>query len=219
MKKSINSEAVQTAEVQTAEAVQTEAVKPSMLEVLKNNFGTVDNGDGTTRGKFTRLSEKNFSAKEVWERYKFCLSCACVNVQAAISADTIPEQGKYNNRALKWLIECYQIVTKETGAAGIVIFKKHFRKWIVSGVFARGKVNYATGEHSIVMKSWRSLQRVVEIDMSNILNGVDRMTNIVGNAGTAKVVTDYQQKQADAGKQAESAYPKPEAQPEAQPEA
>ena len=185
----------------------------TVAEILMSNTGLTKADDGTTRGRFTALTEKVMDSKPEWDAYKLHLASATLYIGKALAADSEDAAAQERNKAADELSACYAILSAQKSVkaicpAGVKLQKKHVRAWIAAGVFARFKVNYETCEKSVNVKSWRSVQRVVEMDFSDALNGRERLTRVVQNAASCKVITDAAQRAADAAKK-----PQPEPAP------
>ena len=192
--------------------------KSQVLETLKGNVGLKNTEDGQLKGKFDKLSKKHFSSPDVYELYKAELCYANALINKSVEAQSEEDAARLVNMAReKHIIPAYKLLEKECMLSGVelpeggfTVSKRHVRAWLFTGATARVKTDYNTCETDVVGKSWTSLARYVERDISDILNGRPRLEK----AKLAKVVQNQVDKALKAAAEAEAAKQAAEAEAE-----
>lgn len=182
-----------------------------MLDKLTSNLYLRTLEDGSSRGTFARLTKKDFTSIEVYELYKLALSYAVQQIEKSLTAKSEEESATFRNYAVKHIADAYAVIIGELKAtsgapetllkAGLVQ-KKHVRAWIATGAFASLKTNYATCEREIAIKSTATLQRFVECDIADILNGRERLSKVKSNNAVNNAINKAQEKAAKATEKA-----------------
>ena len=191
-----------------------EKTNNTMLVKLVNNIGIKTIEDGTTRGTFARLSKADFTSEQAYNAYKLELAYAAVKIcdslkASATATGAAEEAAKHRNYARQHVQAAYDIIKAELQAqsglneadgAAFIVRKKHMRAWIATGTFAKLATDYAAKSSAVKMKSAATLQRVVEMDISRILNHADRELAIVSNDRDATFIAKQEQAKADAAR-------------------
>lgn len=196
----------------------------SINEKLTRNLYTVVTEDGTTRGKFDKLTRKDFSSKDAFNAYSLKLSFASFEMGKALSEedDRAEEAGRHRNLAIAHINDAFKLLAAEIKLNGTQeaiasafeagpVKKATMRKWLASGAFARIKTNYADASRTLNMKNIPSLQRLVECLASDIINSRTSLAVVQCEKVSEKIAAA---EKAKAEAEAKAAEEKPEEKPE-----
>ena len=180
----------------------------AMLSKLTSYIRLEENDDGTTRGKYARLVKADFTTSDAWDLYKFYLATASVQLARSLRESNDADSNKYRNDAMDWINKAYYILAQElysgkADAPALYIAKRNFKAWIATGTFARARCNFKTAERDVVMRSWTLIARMVEADVSDILNGRPRLEQVRNNSAVENAINKYNDKQAKKAAEAE----------------
>lgn len=149
---------------------------------LSNNLIIVKTEDGTTRGKFDKLLNKDFSSREIASSYGLKLAFASYEIGKCLAEeDNAEEASRHRNLAMDFLNEAISLLASEMRLEGLddetneilknkPLKKSTLRKWIASGAFARIKTDYASASRTLSMKNTPALQRLLECYVGDIMN-------------------------------------------------
>lgn len=161
----------------------------SIKSKLSNNLIIVKTEDGTTRGKFDKLLNKDFSSREVASSYSLRLAFASYEIGKCLAEeDDAEEASRHRNLAMDFLNEAISLLASEMRLEGLddemneilenkPLKKSTLRKWIASGAFARIKTDYASASRTLSMKNTPAIQRLLECYVGDLLN--DRVSLLV----------------------------------------
>ena len=142
---------------------------------------TTENGE--VRGYKRALKKEVFSTPALFDEYKKSVNYAAYMLVKSINAPADSEEKAFfRNKALSHLKDAYHVVGVEMGLNGFEsnITKKHVRAWTLAGLFTE-KTDYTTCRREIVEKSFRAVNLKITLDVSDILNGRERVSAVKHN--------------------------------------
>ena len=203
-------------------------ITSNVLFALVNSISTREREDGTTAGKFTLLKANDFSSRDVFNAYKQELRYALDLLVKASRLDG-EEKARIRNMALNnHLLPAYKLLEKEMLISGAVLPEFGLtltKKQVESMMFCIGqlKIDYSTGSNGINARGENVFRKMVELDVSNIINGRERWLGLRDNVKLTERIAKQEERDAKKAERekakAEKEAAKQEAKPDAKPEA
>lgn len=176
-------------------------INSNVLCALVNSIGLREKADGTTSGKFTLLKANDFSSRDVFNEYKQECRYALDLLVKASRLDG-EEKARVRNMALaNHLLPAYKLIEKEMLISGAVLPEYGLtltKKQVESMMHCIGqlKIDYATGANTIDARGENVFRKMVELDISNIVNGRPRWEGMRENVKNTERIKKQEERNA-----------------------